>query len=462
MVAKKEEAAPKPAAKAAPKPAPKVAAKDAKDAKDAAAEAKPKGEKKGSTTKKAAPVVITQPEVNGHKVFKLAFVFPKPRENPQKMFARIKGPVYYALGGSKTVVEMAEQVDEVEQVVWEAAYKTATTRRAPPPLVAVRVSPFVWEDPVQSAAKYDKVKDLFKDIERIAEVNLDTKTAFSLPDFGPKGDGKGDAKTGEKPKPRPKKTKTEPVDLATIECYDCHEKGHWARDCTNKKEKKEGDKSNIADMECYQCNEKGHLARDCKAPKKEKKEPRKKKESDAEKTPMKCYVCQQMGHIAKDCPSATDESRKEAACWHCKETGHRSKDCPVRKDDAKEAPTMTCYNCQGKGHLAKDCTNAKQERKKNDAPDTKDVLCYNCNTTGHYAKNCQEKPRERKPKRDAPAARNTVPEGPPKCEREAKDRDTGKVVLQGCGGDHAYNECPRHKCNNCNDNHLSSRCPYMK
>ena len=31
------------------------------------------------------------------KVFKLSFVFPKPRENADKLFARIKGPVYYAL-----------------------------------------------------------------------------------------------------------------------------------------------------------------------------------------------------------------------------------------------------------------------------------------------------------------------------------------------------------------------------
>ena len=102
---------------------------------------------------------------------------------------------------------MQAQVEEYEQTVWEAAYKGS---RVSPALYAVRVMPFVWEDPVTSAGKYDKIKALFSELDRVAEVNMDMKCAFLLPDFG----GKQSPKPAGDKYPSPALPRTLPAHLA--------------------------------------------------------------------------------------------------------------------------------------------------------------------------------------------------------------------------------------------------------
>ena len=142
---------------------------------------------KRAAKKAAEPVVETpkaptQPETKeGHKMYKLGFVFPRPRENPERMFTKIKAQMYHVLGGNTTMVEMPIHVDDCEQTVWESLYYK-NLNRGPPPLVSVHVSPFVWDDHVsECTAKYEKMKELFKEVDRLAEVNLDTKVQFLLP-----------------------------------------------------------------------------------------------------------------------------------------------------------------------------------------------------------------------------------------------------------------------------------------
>eukprot|EP00669_Euglena_mutabilis_P004022 TRINITY_DN1512_c0_g1_i1.p2 TRINITY_DN1512_c0_g1~~TRINITY_DN1512_c0_g1_i1.p2 ORF type:complete len:136 (+),score=32.28 TRINITY_DN1512_c0_g1_i1:1273-1680(+) len=133
---------------------------------------------------------------------------------------------------------------------------------------------------------------------------------------------------------------------------------------------------------------------------------------------------------------------------------------------------MVCYNCQGTGHLAKDCTGETKPRvrtERSEAP------CYNCNQPGHLARDCPEPPKERRPKPEAGNGSRREPREPRepraprppqeprevKCQREFRDRDSNSTTTKGCGGPHSYNDCPLHKCAQCNDNHITSRCPFM-
>lgn len=384
-------------------------------------------------------------------MFKLAFVFPKPREGgPAAFFTRIKPAMFHILGGKGTAVEMPPNCDDTEMSVWEASFP-ARQGRGSPPLLSIRVMPLRWEDPVDGAAKLEKLRVLFAGMDRVAEVDLDTKAWFDPPypegakPKGKPGDRNGPRDPRKRPAPRPK---GEAPDLATMACHHCGEMGHLLRDCEAKKEGKPPIN--------------GERAR-----------PPPRKREDTERAPPVCYSCQETGHLAKDCPTpGAPGPRKEAPCWQCGEEGHRSRDCPARKDEApKPIPADTvCYNCQGKGHFAKDCTNAKQARGR------PDMVCYNCNGTGHQAKDCPEPRKERQPRPEngkggdgkgrPPRREPREPREPQeprelKCQRELKDRDTGKTVIKGCGGPHAYPDCPHHVCSQCNDNHMTSRCPFM-
>jgi len=81
-------------------------------------------------------------------------------------------------------------------------------------------------------------------------------------------------------------------------CRICHEEGHFARECPNKKEKKSG---------CFKCGEEGHNKADC---------PNAGEDSGEKKGCFKCGG----DHMARDCEQP-DKCRK------CGEEGHKSNDC---------------------------------------------------------------------------------------------------------------------------------------
>lgn len=130
--------------------------------------------------------------------------------------------MYYIIGGN-AVVDMPQHVEDLETSVWEAQFP-GRQGRAPPPLSSVRITPVPWDDPVAGMAKFEKLRLLFKDIDRLAVVNMNEKTAF-LPN--------GPAKSAER-EPRQPKRRAEPADAASTECYNCKQVGHLARDCPTK------------------------------------------------------------------------------------------------------------------------------------------------------------------------------------------------------------------------------------
>jgi len=102
-------------------------------------------------------------------------------------------------------------------------------------------------------------------------------------------------------------------------CRICHEEGHFARECPNKKEKKSG---------CFKCGEEGHNKADCPNA----------GEDDGEKEKKGCFKCGG-DHMAKDCEQP-DKCRK------CGEEGHMARDC--------EQPDK-CRKCGEEGHKSNDC-----------------------------------------------------------------------------------------------------------
>ena len=109
-----------------------------------------------------------------------------------------------------------------------------------------------------------------------------------------------------------------------IKCLNCHEKGHIASVCPNKK------------------NDKGGLGLTAK--KKVKSIP---KQDRKQVNNIKCFGCKKNGHIASVCPN-----QKDVKSRHSKK---RQAGIEQDKKTSRGSKSPTCYNCREKGHFSKEC-----------------------------------------------------------------------------------------------------------
>uniref|UniRef100_A0A4W4E325 CCHC-type domain-containing protein n=1 Tax=Electrophorus electricus TaxID=8005 RepID=A0A4W4E325_ELEEL len=101
-------------------------------------------------------------------------------------------------------------------------------------------------------------------------------------------------------------------------CRSCRGHGHKMEDCP--------------ELECLNCLEKGHLARDCRGPRRCRQC---RSEGHLPACAHRLYPsCRSYGHKVEDCPNLK--------CLNCLELGHMARDC--------KGPRR-CRSCRGEGGL---------------------------------------------------------------------------------------------------------------
>lgn len=137
-----------------------------------------------------------------------------------------------------------------------------------------------------------------------------------------------------------------PVRFQTLECFQCHQRGHMMTTCPQTR--------------CYNCGTFGHSSQICHSK-------------------LHCFHCSHSGHRSSECPMRF----KGRVCYQCNEPGHEAASCPQGQlcrmchrpgHFVAHCPQVVCNLCHVKGHTAGVCEN---------------VRCDKCGGT-HETNNCHQ------------------------------------------------------------------------
>eukprot|EP01083_Nonionella_stella_P039779 108209_1 len=140
-------------------------------------------------------------------------------------------------------------------------------------------------------------------------------------------------------RPRPQRFNNPPQWSNSI-CYNCNEKGHFARECPRSRGPSR--RYNNNSQRCYHCGKDGHLARNCPD------------EGDDELND-KCFRCGKMGHWARDCDQRKESRNRNDKCHRCGKSGHWARDCDLPYQSNNFKDNDKCNRCGKIGHWARDC-----------------------------------------------------------------------------------------------------------
>ncbi|OQU79742.1 hypothetical protein SORBI_3007G000050 [Sorghum bicolor] len=197
------------------------------------------------------------------------------------------------------------------------------------------------------------------------------------------------------------KRKQEREKLSHFMCYRCHEVGHLANSCPNKKKlKKIKEEERLKHVKCFKCRTWGHLTSMCPTKQlvKQQVKPQLKPQDEQEKKPQ---VQVKINHHGDDLIMKKKKTRRGGRARHPMQI-QDAKMMSKNEDKKKAYAHIKCFECKDDGHFASRCPtklekkaqatlkrqgNEKQHMSKEEKAQSK-RSCYLCREKGHMAYSC--------------------------------------------------------------------------